>query len=342
MFETEAFFLKKTGKPEQAFELRKTTLRALENDEVLINSEAFGLNYADVMARNGLYRDAPPLPCVIGYELVGIVEAVGKNVSEDWIGKRVLAFSRFGAYGQKVITKENAIVEVKNESAEELMALCTQAVTAYYMAVYLAPVRKGEKVLIHAAAGGVGTILIQLCKHFDAVVFAKIGNSSKAELVKSLGADEVIDYSQGDYELALSRKLKGSKLDVSFNPVGGETFKKDFKHLDAGGRMILFGGSELSNGKWGVLSALNFLRKMGLIIPVKLMMTSKNVLGVNMLRIADQKPEVLKFCLDAVVKMYQSGDLKPIVGGVYTKENLPQAHKDLASGKTQGKLTVRW
>jgi NADPH2:quinone reductase len=136
--------------------------------------------------------------------------------------------------------------------------------------------------------------------------------------------------------------LKGQKLDVSFNPVGGSTYQTDFELLGAGGRMVLFGGSALSEGKWGILSALNFLRKMGILLPVKLMMTSKNVLGVNMLRIADQKPEVLQFCLQEVVKLFQSGQLTPIVGGVYTASQLPQAHQDLASGKSTGKLTVKW
>jgi NADPH:quinone reductase-like Zn-dependent oxidoreductase len=339
---SKAWVLVKNGTAEKAFSQQTIELPPLKDDEVLIDSEAFGLNYADVMARIGLYRDAPPLPAVLGYEIVGRIEQVGKQISNDWIGKRVLAFSRFGGYGQKVITHQQAFVEVGNEAAETLMAICTQAVTAFYMAEYLVPVRKNENVLIHAAAGGVGTILIQLCKMRGAKVFAKIGNTSKTSLVESLGADEVIDYSQEHYAEKLKRTLKGQKLDVSFNPVGGSTYKTDYELLGAGGRMILFGGSELSNGKWGVLSALNFLRKMGLILPVKLMMTSKNILGVNMLRIADQKPEVLKFCLKEVVKLFQAGQLTPIVGGVYSSSQLPQAHEELASGKSTGKLTVRW
>ena len=122
------------------------------------------MNYADVMARNGLYRDAPPMPCVIGYEVVGEVVEVGIELSRSIIGKRVLAFCRFGGYGQHVITKGNSAIEIDDLPSEEVLALCTQAVTAYYMTDMLSPIRKGDSVLIHAAAGGVGTILIQLAK----------------------------------------------------------------------------------------------------------------------------------------------------------------------------------
>lgn len=339
---TEAWVLVKNGAASQAFVRKEIELPLLSADEVLVDSEGFGLNYADVMARKGLYRDAPPMPCVLGYELVGKVTSVGANVSNEWIGKRVLAFSRFGGYGKLVITKENALVAVGNAPAEVLMALCTQAVTAYYMASYLTPVRKGERVLIHAAAGGVGSILIQLCKLQGAEVFAKIGNSSKAETVKKLGADYVIDYSKGDYAERVKSLLKGERLDAIFNPVGGSTYKKDLSLIGAGGRLLLFGGSELSDGRWGIFSALNFLRKMGLILPVKLMMTSKNVLGVNMLRIADQKPDILQHCLKEVVALFEAEKIHPLVGGIYSIDQLPQAHEDLASGKTTGKLMVKW
>jgi NADPH2:quinone reductase len=253
-----------------------------------------------------------------------------------------VAFCRFGGYARHVITWDYAVVPINETPAEEAMVLCTQAVTAYYMAEYLTPIHKGEKVLIHAAAGGVGTVLIQLAKRKGAEVFAKIGSDGKKDLVLSLGADHVINYKQGDYAKQIMKITNGDRLDVSFNPVAGSTFKKDFALLGSGGRIVLFGASEMTSGKWGVLSALNFIRKMGLVIPVGLMMRSKNILGVNMLKIADNRPMVLAECLKAVVDLYKAGELKPQVGGSYPVDRIADAHTDLESGKTTGKLTVFW
>jgi NADPH2:quinone reductase len=210
------------------------------------------------------------------------------------------------------------------------------------MAEYLSPIQAGEKVLIHAAAGGVGTVLIQLAKLKGAEVFAKIGDESKRSLVQELGADHVINYKTADYGQEIKKIIGTDRLDVSYNPVGGSSSKTDMHLLGSGGRLILLGGSELGRAKCGIFSTLNFVRKMGAIIPVGLMMRSKSVLGVNMLKIADNRPKVLQHCLLAVVELYQQEKLKPQVGGIYSVEKMHQAHADLESGKTVGKLTVKW
>ena len=340
--EGQAFFLCKTGAAHDAFELRSLIVPVPVGNEVVIESEAFGLNYADVMARRGLYREAPPFPCVVGYELVGKVVQCGPAADQSLLGKRVVAFCRFGGYAKHVITNDYAAVPVGEEDAAELLALCTQAVTAYYMAEYLTPIHASDTVLIHAAAGGVGSILIQLAKLKGARVIAKVGQAEKENVVKALGADFVVNYRKGDYAVQIADYLKGERLDISFNPVAGSTYKKDMALLGSGGRMLLFGGSELAQGKWGILSKLNFVRKMGLLLPIGLMMRSKNVLGVNMLKIADNKPIVLETCLKAVVQLFAEGKIKPQVGGVYPAEQLPEAHAALESGKTTGKLAVTW
>jgi NADPH:quinone reductase-like Zn-dependent oxidoreductase len=339
---TEAIVLKQNGNASTAFERRTWEIEQPKDNEVVIESEAFGLNYADVMSRLGLYREAPPLPCVVGYEVVGKITQVGKDVSSELIGKRVLAFCRFGGYAKRVVTQDYAVVPIGDIPAEQAMVLCTQAVTAYYMAAYLTPIQAGEKVLIHAAAGGVGTLLVQLAKLRGAEVFAKIGDDAKADVVRNLGADHVINYRKGDYAEEVKRLLKGDRLDASFNPSAGSTFKKDFELIGSGGRVVLFGASELSSGKYGIFSKLNFLRKMGLVLPIGLMMRSKNVLGVNMLKIADNRPMVLTHCLKEVVALHQDGKLIPQVGGVYAIDEVAAAHEALEKGKTTGKLTVKW
>jgi NADPH:quinone reductase-like Zn-dependent oxidoreductase len=340
--ETEAFVLCKNGPSAQAFERRIIQLPELASDEVLIESEAFGLNYADVMARNGLYKEAPPLPCVLGYELVGIVKQVGKNCSSDWIGKRVLAFSRFGGYAKLVQTKVHAIVEVGDLPAEIAMSLSTQGVTAYYMSDFISPIRKNEHVLIHAAAGGVGSLLIQLAKRKGAIVYAKIGSEDKRELAIKLGADYVINYKTSAYELETKKLLGTNQLSASFNPVAGDTIKKDMKLLGPNGRLYLFGGSQMVGGKYGILSKLKFVWDMGFVLPIGLLMQSKSILGVNMLKIADNYPDVISTCLKDMLELYHKNEITTHVGGVFNENQMIEAHDLLESGKSMGKITVRW
>lgn len=339
---TQAFLLKQKGSPEQAFQLSEIELPALKDDEVLIETEAFGLNYADVMARNGLYREAPPFPCVIGYEVVGNVVEIGTAVDASFLGKRVVAFTRFGGYAKHAITSVDAVAEIGTMPVNDALALSTQGVTAYYMANYIAPVRQGENVLIHAAAGGVGTLLIQLAKQSGATVFAKVSSEEKEQKCLSLGADYAINYRKENYSEAIDKIIGKKQLDVSFNPVGGGTFKTDKQLLGFGSRIVLFGGSQLAEGKLGVLSQLNFLRKMGVSIPAFLMMQSKSMIGVNMLKIADSKPEVLKFCMTEIIKLYQSGKITTENGGEFNFKEMNQAHRLLESGKSIGKISVHW
>lgn len=339
---TKAVVLTKTGLPTKAFSFQEVTLPNLKEDEVLIDSEAFGLNYADVMARRGLYREAPPLPCVIGYELVGTIIEVGGKDNNELVGQRVLAFSRFGAYAKRVITKRQAVIPISNTKAEVAMALSTQAVTAYYMSDYISTIRKNDWVLVHAAAGGVGSLLIQLAKIAGATVIAKVSSAEKERVGLELGADYTINYTEKDYEKEIFMLLKDRRLDISFNAVAGSTVKKDLRLLGAGGRLFLFGGAELLSGRWGIFSKVSFLRKMGLFMPVAFMMRSKSILGINMLKIADNKPHVVQECLQAVMVLFEKGQLVPQVGKVYNVNDIAAAHDFLESGKSIGKITVFW
>ena len=210
------------------------------------------------------------------------------------------------------------------------------------MAHVLSTINEGDRVLVHAAAGGVGSILIQLAKQRGACVIAKVGTREKEDLVRKLGADHVINYRDKDYEHEVRVFLNGGSIDISFNAVGGVTFKKDMKLIGAGGRLFIFGGAALSGRKFGILSSLNFLRKMGLIIPVGLMMSSKSILGVNMLKIADHRPEVMKKGLKWLIEAYQNGEINICVGGVFNSDQIDQAHELLEGGTSKGKISVRW
>lgn len=339
---TEAFVLKKHGVSKDAFEKREITLPALKPGEVMIESEAFGLNYADVMARRGLYREAPPMPCVVGYEVVGKVIEVADAEHASSVGKRVVAFTRFGGYAKHAATVFDGVQEIGDAPVSDALSIATQGVTAYYMAHYVSTIHPGDKVLIHAAAGGVGSLLIQLAKNAGAIVFAKVGSEAKGKQCLALGADYAIDYSKSDYAEQILAILKNDRLDISFNPVAGSTFKKDLKLLGNASKIVVFGGSELSGGKFGIFSKLNFVRKMGFFTPIIFMMKSRSIIGVNMLKVADHKPHVLNTCLKNVFKMYEEGKLKPVSGGEFTEDTFFEAHDLLESGKSSGKLIVKW
>jgi NADPH2:quinone reductase len=339
---TSAYFLTKFGHPNNAFELRDIELPELQAHQLLIEVEAFGLNFADVMARNGLYREAPPLPCVLGYEVVGKVIQTGTKTHEKLRNKRVLSFCRFGGYAKHVIVEANSFVEIGDMSSHDALPLGTQGCTAYYMAEYIFQTRKGEKALVHAAAGGVGNLLIQLLKRKELVVFAKIGDDSKRDTVAKLGADYLINYNTEDYVSAIKSILGEKKLDMSFNPAAGSTYKKDLSLIGSGGKLVLFGASELAKGKWGILSKLNFVREMGFAPPIGLMMQSKAVFGVNMLKIADTHPEILKEAMESMMELYVNKELKILEGQQFSHYELNKAHTVLESGKSSGKVSIIW
>ncbi|MGV6860958.1 MAG: zinc-binding dehydrogenase [Putridiphycobacter sp.] len=338
-----AVYLVKQGESKQAFEIKEVEKpKLVELDDVLIKVEAFGLNYADVMARNGLYREAPPLPCVLGYEVVGVVESVGQNADQNLVGKRVVGFTRFGGYAQYAVSKSFGCVVVDDMPAGKALSIATQYVTAYYMSFVATNLFEGDKVMIHSGAGGVGTALIQLCKLKGCKVFANAGSPEKLTYIKNQGADFAINYRTEDYEVEIKKVLKKERLDCTFNPIAGSTFKKDFRLIGSGGKVMIFGGAERSGKKWGIFSTLNFVRKMGLVLPIGLMMRSKSIIGVNMLKIGDNKPQLLNRCLVEVTKLIQDQKLNPHVGAEFGVDQIVEAHDLLESRKSMGKIIVKW
>ncbi len=339
--QTEGFVLIGIGNSKDAFRLQAITLSPLQSDEVLIESEAFGLNYADVMARLGLYREAPPRPCVLGYELVGRVTEVGSAVDPALVGQRILAFSRFGAYAKHAKTTANAIVPIGDMPAHAALPFATQGVTAHYMAEVLSPIQAHDKVLVHAAAGGVGSFLVQLAKRKGATVYGKIGSDAKKAYLESLGVDLVVNYQKEDYSETLKTHLGVQKLTASFNAVGGKSAKIDMKLLGPGGRLFLFGGADLATRK-GIFGKLSFLWEMGLVLPIGLMMQSKNMLGVNMLKIAEAQPLVIQKSMEEMLRLYHNGALQLPNVTSYHFSQFAEAHQALGLGQTTGKIVVSW
>lgn len=338
-----AAVLVRHGSPSTAFEIRELTTPNPAAGQVRIAVEAFGLNYADVMARLGLYQDAPPIPSVLGYEVVGRIDAVGSGVTDFATGERVVALSRFGGYATHAITDARAVVPIPDDLDPGIaVALPTQGGTAYYCAEEMVRLHPGDHVLVHAAAGGVGTVLVQLCKRRGCVVYGTVGSDAKMGFLRELGVDHPINYRTTDFAAAAQRLRGSDGLDVIFDSIGGAAVRKGIGLLGSGGRIVCFGGAEHSHGSLQILRSLAFAASFGILHAVPLMMRSKGIIGVNMLRIADNRPLVLQRCLQAVVRLALDGALRPTIGGRFRAEQIGDAHALLEGRGSTGKIVVSW
>ena len=338
-----AIFLKKYGDPEQAFEQRELKIPEAGPGEVTIKVEAFGINFADVLARRGLYPDAPKNPALLGYDVAGTIYQIGEGVNGFSVGQRVTAMTRFGGYAEYAKTVQEGVAVIPDDlDCETATALTTQGCTAYYCAAESVQLHRGDKVLIQAAAGGVGTILVQIAKHKGCYVYGT-ASTKKQEYLKQIGVDFPIDYKENDFAEVINNHLGASALDVVFDSLGGKIFKKGMKLLGPGGRMVFFGAASQARGsKTSKLGALRVALGFGFWSPIPLIMKSQGLIGVNMLRIADHRPHVLNHCLKEVIKLTDQGVIKPNVGKVFQAEEIAEAHDYLESRRSTGKVVLKW
>lgn len=331
------------GEAGEAFQLLESRELKPQDFQVLVRVEGFGLNYADVMARNGLYKEAPKIPFVPGYEVVGTVVKTGSQVPEETMGKRVIAFTRFGGYADFALADYRALAQVPEEMpGGEACALATQYCTAYYMTHYLSSLHKGEVALIHASAGGVGTALTQLCHLQGVRVVGLCSSSQKMDYLKKIGVDFPINYRAVDYSTEIEKQFGERKMNLIFNTVAGKSFKKDLKLLAHGGRLFCFGGSARSGQKSHLLNDLAFLLKTGFVSPLFMMMKAQGIIGVNMLRVADYQIDVIGHCLQSLVNLWEKNKIHPQVGATFPAKDIAAAHQLLESGQSTGKVYVYW
>jgi NADPH:quinone reductase-like Zn-dependent oxidoreductase len=336
-----AIYLNKYGNSSTAFETKETEIPKADKGELIIKVHSFGLNFADVVARRGLYPDAPKNPAILGYDVAGTVYALGECVEGFKIGQRVTALTRFGGYAEYAKTMQEGVSIIPDDlDFATATALATQGCTAYFCAHESVKLHEGDSVLIHAAAGGVGSLLVQMAKHKKCLIYGT-ASGKKMDFLKSLGVDVPIDYTQKDFSQIV--KEAGQYIDIAFDSVGGSTFKKSMKLLNAGGRIITYGAAEQINGnKTNKLRALKTVLSFGIFSPLQLLMKSQAIIGVNMLKIADNRPHIFKKCLDAVVKMAQDGIITPRVDKVFNAKDIAQAHDYLESRQSMGKVVMEW
>ena len=306
--------------------------------EVQIEVKAIGLNFADIYTVWGMYKAAPTENFIPGLEYSGVVSRVGPDAGRWQVGEQVMGITRFGAYVDRLNIDEHYLAPIpKGWSVSEGAAFLVQALTAYYGLIELGRLRKGETVLIHSAAGGVGIQANRIAKQYDSYTIGTIGSPHKTELLKKEGYDGVI---VRDHRFAekLKAALDNRPLNLVMECIGGDILKEGFRALTAEGRMIVYGSASFTThgSKPDKLKMLwRYLRRPK-IDPLVLPGLNKSVMGFNLIWLYHQV-EKFQRILDALMDMQLP---PPIVGERFEFEKLPDAMRKLQSGQTVGKVVV--
>jgi len=318
-----AIQIKAPGGPE-ALELVELPASQPKPNEALVKLSATGVNFIDVYQREGRYK--VPLPFVAGQEGAGTVTAVGSEVRSVKPGDRVAWSSVQGSYTEFAVVPADKLVKIpRSVSYQQAAAAMLQGMTAHYLCHSTYPVKAGDTVLVHAAAGGVGLLLVQMCHNLGARVIGTISTEEKAKLAREAGADEVILYTQSDFETETKRLTDGKGVNVVYDSVGKTTFEKGLNILKSRGIMVLFGGSS------------------GAVPPFDpIVLSTKGSLFVTRPTLGHYTStrEELESRASAVFGMIAAGKLKLRIQHTYPLAQAQQAHRDLEGRKTTGKVLL--
>lgn len=331
-------WITKAGAPE-VLEVREAPDPSPNDDEVRIRVKCAGINFADLMARVGLYPDAPKIPCVVGYEVAGVIDAVGKNVNDLAVGDRVFGMPRFGGYTDTlVIHRRQAFRMPEAMTFEEAAALPVVYLTAHHMMMFTGNLRRGSSVLVHSAAGGVGVAALQLAKARECVVFG-IASQSKHDFIREQGCQHPIA-NEADYAAEVKRLTKGRGVDLVLDPVGGRSWADGYDLLAPAGRLVAFGFSAAASGKSrSLLTAVGAFLQVKKWSPMKLMDDNKSVQGVNMGHLFGEL-DMLSDQFEDLVAMYERGEIKPHVDRTFLFSKAAEAHHYLHDRKAKGKVLL--
>lgn len=309
--------------------------------QVRVRVRAAGLCFAEVMAAQGLYPDAPKLPAVLGYEAAGVIDAVGEGVAALGAGDRVLALTRFGGHSDVVcVDAAQAFPVPDGKDFTEAAALPVNYLTARHMLFRVACVRPGERVLVHMAAGGVGTAVLQLCRSADGAETFGTASAAKHEALREEGCAHPIDYRTTDYAAEVRRLTGGEGVDVVLDPLGGADWRKGMRLLRPGGRLVAYGFANLASGqRRRPAHIVRQLASIPLLTPLGLMNANRTVSGVNMGHLMDQ-PTLLLAELGDVVARWAAGEITPRIDGTYPFAEAAEAHRRILTRQNIGKIVL--
>lgn len=313
--------------------------------EIRIAVKAAGINFADTMARVGLYPDAPKPPCVMGYEISGEVESLGEGVSDFGVGDRVMAGTRFGGQAELVTVPADQVLPLPERlSFEQGAAFPVNYGTAYAALIIMGSLREGDRVLIHAAGGGVGIAATQIARNVGAEIFGT-ASPAKHDAIRAQGVTHAIDYRSQDFETETMRITGGQGVDLIIDALGPTSFRKDYRLLRPGGRLVMYGLSEATkeSGR-DIPAALKSLAKMPwATIPwwksLALMNENKGVFGLNMLKWWEREGS-LDRATEPLMADLEAGRLEPVVAEAFPFERAAEAHEFIAQRRNVGKVVL--
>jgi len=307
--------------PPEVLQVKEEPLPEPARKEVRIDVKAVGLNFADVFERLGLYEAAPKAPFVPGFEVAGVVDSVGESVGAHKPGDRVFAVTHFGGYKSCLNISVDFVRPLPADfSFEEGAGFPTTYLTAYHGMVNLAHIKKGESILIHAAAGGVGTAALQIAQIFGAEIFATCGSEGKVQFLKTLGDFHIINYREDDFEKAIRSMNNGRGVDIVMDSVGGKSFRKGYELLNPLGRLIIFGLGDMMPARrrnwlklaWKYLTQPRFN-------PFDMIPDNKTVAGFHLAYMFDYV-ELFDAAIAELLTWANQGRLRPIIGRVFPFE----------------------
>ncbi|MGH9883151.1 MAG: synaptic vesicle VAT-1 family membrane protein [Pyrinomonadaceae bacterium] len=309
-------------------------------DQVVINVKAAGLNFADILARQGLYPDGPAKPCVMGYEVAGVVASVGNGVDQSLVGKPVMAMTRFGGQSEMVAVNATQVFE-KPEllTFEQAAAVPVNYLTAYALLVVMGGLHAGESVLIHNAGGGVGLAALDIAKKIGATSYGT-ASPSKHQFLKERGLDHPIDYRNQDWFPALMDLTGGRGVELVIDPIGGAHWKKSYKALRHTGRLGMFGVSSASaNGLRGKFGLLKAAVQTPWFHPFGLLNKNRGVFGLNVGHLWHE-PEKVAEWVRAIMDGINEGWIRPHVDKAFPFEQVREAHAHMEGRKNVGKVVL--
>ena len=301
---------------------------------VRIEVAAAGINFADVMARMGLYQDAPPTPCVVGYEVAGTILELGEGVDGLIPGQRVLAGTQFGGYASQVCVSAGDVVPLPDAmSFEQGAAVPVNYATAWAGLVGYGVLEAGERVLVHSAGGGVGIAATQIAKKLGAEVYGT-ASPAKHERILELGVDRALDYRKPGWEQGIGQ------FDVILDAVGGKSFRTSYSLLRPGGRLVAFGASAVVSGeRKSIPTALKAVLRMPRFNLIKQMAESKTVIGLNMLTLWKDRGTLGPW-IDPLSTMLTDGTIDPVVAGAFSFDEAGAAQTMIVERRNVGKVVL--
>ena len=334
-----AIVLRKYGGPE-VLRPEETYDPVPGRDEVLVTLEYAGINYADILSRKGLYGWSDKLPYIPGMEGTGVITDTGPGVDKSYIGKKVIAGSKNGMYAEKaVVPVDRTIPVIDKYSAAENAAFLVNYMTSWVALFKMAKVQPGEKVLVTAAAGGVGTAAVQLASGFGCDVYGMAGSETKTEIIKSCGAIEGFNYRSNNAFRDLGDLTGG--VDVVIELVGGEIYRKSMELLNPFGRIVVTGFASLDLKKWNPLSWIRTWMDIPRANIREMANSSVGVMATHLGYLLENNPAILKQIYDEIYEFIIKQEIHPVIGAVFPFEQVSEAHKLIESRESSGKILLR-